>query len=151
METLKIKIPKGFEVDSFNKETGEIKFKETPKSVMERVKIIEDVLKENGLTLAEFKKSCEGLSEDEINYRLIKFISRALNEGWHPDWSNSDEYKYVPWFNMGSSASGFSYDDYDYWVTDSDAGSRLCFKSRELAEYAGKQFTDVYKKFMLIN
>lgn len=148
MESIKIKIPKGFEVENFNEKTGEIKFKESPKDVKSKIKTIEDVLEANGLTQKEFDKSCNGLEEDEAAYRLVKLIAKALNKGWEPDWDNSSQYKYFPWFYMGSSA--FRSCDYANWLSGSNVGSRLCFKSRELAEYAGKQFEDVYKQFMLI-
>ncbi|MCQ9638645.1 hypothetical protein MP478_04525 [Chryseobacterium sp. WG14] len=84
------------------------------------------------------------------HYKLI-IIAEALNEGWVPDWQNSNQTKYFPWFKMGSSSgSGFSFYGYDDWNSGSAVGSRLCFKSRELAEYAGKQFTEIYKKYMTI-
>lgn len=149
MKTVKIEIPKGFEVDKFDLKTGELSFKEKPKNVMDRIKTIEDVLKDNGMTQEEFDKSLYGLVEDEIAYRLAKLICKSLNEGWTPDWSNVNEFKYVPWFKMGGS-SGFRFNDFVRWTTRSDVGSRLCFKSRELAEYAGKQFTSVYQDFFII-
>lgn len=123
-----------------------------PKNVMERIKTIDNVLKENGISKKEFDKSCTGLSEDEINYRLLKLIAKALNEGWLPNWKDSDEYKYVPWFKMNdsSSASRFSYGGCDGWVTVTNVGSRLCYKSSELAKYAGTQFLEIYRKYMLI-
>jgi len=68
-----------------------------------------------------------------------------------PDWGNHDQWKYEPWFDMGgSSGSGFAYFAYDLWGTGSACGSRLCFKSRELAEYAGEQFRDLYKDYYLM-
>ncbi len=83
---------------------------------------------------------------------IVKAANKIENGGkqWKPNWKDANEYKYEIWFDMGSSASGFSYDVYDYWNADSIVGSRLCFKSRELAEYAGKQFVDVYRDFMII-
>jgi len=80
-------------------------------------------------------------------------INRVLNEGWQPDWNNWDETKYYPWFDMrdnAGSGSGFSYDDYDSDCTYSDVSARLVFKTRALAEFAGKTFTDVYRGFMVI-
>jgi len=148
MQTIKIEIPKGFVIDSFDKQLGEIKFKEAPKDVKERIKTVTDVLADNGLTPEQFDIQCEGLEPDEVGYRLAKLIAKSLNEGWTPDWNNSSEGKYVPWFYMGGS-SGFRYNGCDYWRSLSGVGSRLCFKTRELAEYAGNQFTEVYKQFML--
>lgn len=146
MKNLTIEIPKGFKVKSFDMETGEIKFEST-KKVTDRIKTIEDVLEANEITKKEFDKSCKGLEEDEINYRLVKLICKALNEEWTPDWDNSSEHKYQPWFNM--SSSGFRFDVYDSWYSGSRVGSRLCFRSVELAKYAGEQFTGVYEKFMI--
>lgn len=76
-------------------------------------------------------------------------ICKALNEGWVPDWNNSSEYKYYPWFKM-NTGSGLSYGDYAYDLSSSRVGSRLVFKSSELAKYAGEQFLDIYKEFMTI-
>lgn len=149
METLKIQIPKGYEVESFDKNSGEIKFKERPKSVLERIKSVDDLLAENGLTKAQFDKRCESLSDDEKAFRILKMLAVTLNEGWTPDWSDSNQYKYYPWFEMGGS-SGFRFDGSVRWVSGSDVGSRLCFKTRELAEHAGNNFTEVYKQFMVI-
>lgn len=43
------------------------------------------------------------------NYKLI-VIAEALNEGWKPNWQDSDEYKYYPWFDMSNPAGvGCSY------------------------------------------
>jgi hypothetical protein len=149
METLKIQIPKGYEVESFDKNSGEIKFKERPKSVLERIKSVDDLLAENGLTKAQFDKRCESLSDDEKAFRILKMLAVTLNEGWTPDWSDSNQYKYYPWFEMGGS-SGFRFNDCGGWGSHSPVGSRLCFKTRELAEHAGNNFTEVYKQFMVI-
>jgi hypothetical protein len=73
-------------------------------------------------------------------------ICRVLNEGWSPDWNNSSEYKYYPWFKM--SGLGLSYDGYGFTHSDTYVGSSPCFKSSELAEYAGKQFISIYKDFL---
>lgn len=86
-----------------------------------------------------------------IAHAKLIIIAEALNEGWKPDWSDWDQYKYYPWFDMEKSASGgFSCNIYDSRVTASLVGSRLCFKSPELAEYAGTQFLDLYKDYFVI-
>lgn len=149
MQTLKIEIPSGFEVASFDSKTGELKLKEKSKNVLERIKTVADLLADHGMTQNEFDDDCIGLEEDEIAYRILKMLAKSLNEGWTPDWSNDEEYKYVPWFETGGS-SGFRFYDFVVWSSRSVVGSRLCFKTRELAEHAGKHFTDVYKKFMTI-
>jgi len=123
--------------------------KEKPKDVNERIKTIADVLADNAFTQESFDQQFGGLEPDEQAYILLKMLVTSLNEGWKPNWNNDSEYKYFPWFYMGGS-SGFRFNDYAYWRSGSYVGSRLCFKSRELAEYAGKQFTEQYKQFMII-
>ena len=96
----------------------------------------------------EFDRLTAKLDSDEKAYKLLKLIAITLNEGWTPDWNNDNQYKYYPWFYMGGS-SGFRCSGCGDWRSGSDVGSRLCFKTRELAEYAANQFTETYKQFML--
>ena len=85
------------------------------------------------------------------NYQLM-VIAEALNEGWTPDWSNGEWDKWYPWFKMddSSSAGRFSFGASGYLSSTSDVGSRLCFKSKDLATYAGTQFLDIYKDFFTV-
>ncbi|MEZ7528619.1 MULTISPECIES: hypothetical protein [Cloacibacterium] len=85
------------------------------------------------------------------NYQLM-VIAEALNEGWTPDWSNGEWDKWYPWFNMdnSSSAGRFSFDGADSRNSYSCVGSRLCFKSEELADYAGTQFLELYRELFVI-
>ena len=83
------------------------------------------------------------------NYKLDK-INQALNEGWEPNWDNSSEWKYYPWFRMSSSGSGFSCGGYGCDDATSTVGSRRVYKSREIAIYAGQQFTDLYKSIFTL-
>ncbi len=88
------------------------------------------------------------------HYKLV-IIVEALNEGWQPDWSNTDEYKYELWPDIEKDESkpsgfGLSYDDCVRWITDTTVGSRLCFKSREVAKYAFEQFKELYEDYLLI-
>jgi len=151
METLKIKIPKGFEVESFDTATGELKFKEKSKDIRDQIKTFSDVLKHLDIDADDFEDRIEDMTDDEAAYVKVKLIVRVLNQGWTPDWSNTSEYKYYPWFDMGSpSGVGFSSDVVAYWITSSPCGSRLCFKSRELAVHAGKTFEEIYQEYFVM-
>jgi len=119
------------------------------KKVTDRIRTIDDVLEDNNITHKEIDKMFENAPGHLKHQYIAELLCKSLNEGWVPDWNNDNQYKYYPWFKMGSSA--FRCDGYDYWNSSSDVGSRLCFKSSELARFAGEQFTDLYKKFMLIN
>lgn len=115
----------------------------------------------------------DNLSKDVLAYLQLRIICAALNEGWEPTFAN-EEYRWYPWFvvytkeeldrmseekrrrvvgrsysNAYASgglvcagayhASSFSFSYY---------GSRLAFKSEELADYAGKQFIKIYADFV---
>ena len=122
------------------------------KDVKDRIKNFDDVLQECNISRESFETSCKGLEPDEIAYRMAKLVCIVFNEGWIPDWTNSSEYKYVPYFNMGSSSGvGFSSYGCDGWATGSIVGSRLCFKSADLAKHAGKLFEqEIYKPLFTI-
>jgi len=84
-----------------------------------------------------------------INAYKLMIIYKAINDGWVPDWNDSDQYKYYPYFRVLSSGFGFSYSGYFYTYATTIVGSRLCFESSEQAKYAGTQFTAEYKQFLL--
>jgi hypothetical protein len=93
------------------------------------------------------------------HYKLI-IIIQALNDGWTPNWSDSDEYKYYNYFWIKADKikadkkrpSGFDFSvTYYYCAYDcTDASSRLCFKTQELADYARKNFVGLYKDYLLL-
>ena len=49
-----------------------------------------------------------------------------------------------------SSGFGFSGSVYDYDFTGASVGSRLCFESKEKADYAANQFLKIYEDFLTI-
>lgn len=120
----------------------------TPKNIMDRVKTFEDACEIEGIDPESVIDINDSI--DEIAYKKLKIIIRALNQGFVFDWTDSNQYKYYPYFRANSSGFGFAYNDCDRWDTVTLVGSRLAFKSRELAEYAGKQFIDLYNDFMTI-
>src|SRR5690606_7953551 len=124
------------------------------KDVKARIKTPEDAIAELGESDPEVisLRTLEYAGiENHIYYnQLAVVIVKALNEGWVPNWNDSNEYKYFPWFflNDKNGSSGFRFDGNDLWPANSHVGSHLCLKSSELANYAGEQFTQVYEKFM---
>lgn len=82
---------------------------------------------------------------------IARAANKVANKGkeWNPDWNNYNQWKYYPWFEMGGS-SGFRFFGYAYWASHSYVGSRLCFISREVADYIGKQFTNMYKDYFTL-
>ena len=126
------------------------------KDITERVKSIEDAIRELGNNDVEViqlnRMKSIGLQNHIIGNQELIVIAKALNEGWQPDWQNDNEYKYFPWFDMdnSSSAGRFSFHGADVQLSHSYVGSRLCFKSEELADYAGTQFLELYRELFVI-
>ena len=82
-------------------------------------------------------------------------IAQAWNkeDGFVPDFSNRNQWKYFPWFTYNNDAAGFVFAAATGTATSADAsfGSRLCFKSESRAEQFGKQFAHLYNKVFLLN
>lgn len=125
--------------------------------ITDKIKSFEDACKHLGLNPNDLQV-VDMLPEKDrksiIAYYKLTIITRALNEGWEPDFSNWDEYKYYNWFyveeNKDQRSSGFRYGGTDYSDTYATIGSRLCFKNRELAKYATEQFKELYREYLLI-
>jgi len=116
----------------------------------EDIKTVEDACKQLGekdKDVIQLRKleAVDGLAEYILYNQIAVVITKALNDGWIGDWNNSNEYKYYPWFYLGDN---FHCHTYRSWDSYSDSSARLSLKSNELAIYVGKQFTEVYKKFM---
>jgi hypothetical protein len=115
----------------------------------------------------------EWMGKDVVAFLKLRIITEALNEGWHPKFTK-DEYRYYPWFYIYTKEE---YDNFSeekkrrcvgraYYnavangglvysdaggassCSSTDGGVRLAFSTRELAEYAGKQFIDIWADFV---
>jgi hypothetical protein len=114
--------------------------------ITDRIKTFEDACNELGIDPEHFVEIVGYMEpKDELAYRKLKVIVKALNEGWEPNWNDSSERKWRPWFYL--DAPGFRVDGSgcDSSASGSAGGSRLCFKSEELCNYAAQQFLDIYK------
>lgn len=113
-------------------------------SVTDRIKTFADALEGICYSENDFDEIFRFLTRDEIAYVKLKVITEALNEGWKPDW-DKEERKYYIWWDMGCSYSYFAPS-----VTSTNFGSRLCYRSRELAEYCAEQFKGLWEDYLLI-
>lgn len=111
-------------------------------SIMDRVKTYEDACRITG----DYPDLHQGLSRAEIAYRKLCVIIKALSEGWKPCFGDSNQYKYFPYFKLEDGCQVFRY--VDYWLTSTIVPAPSFFKSRELAEYAGTQFIDLYRDWL---
>ncbi len=72
-------------------------------------------------------------------------------DGFVPDFSNENQYKYFPWFEYNEDAAGFVCAHTHWMVTCTSVGSRLCFATRERAFDFGKKFESLYNDFLLLD
>lgn len=111
-----------------------------------------------------------------IAYLKLCIIAAALNEGWKPQFTK-DEQRWFPWFALWTEEElseksdewksdrhlistgdysgdwvGFAYAGsiYSPSCTDASFGYSLCFKSKDLATYCGKQFIKFWADFNMI-
>jgi hypothetical protein len=85
----------------------------------------------------------ESEESDEIAYKKLKVIVRALNEGWEANWDDGNQRKWYPWWYMNQP--GFRLDDVRCVGTRiRHVGSRLVFKTEELAKHAADYFSGLY-------
>lgn len=125
--------------------------------ITDRVKTYEDACKVLGVEpINEQNAKAQGFRSDEIARRKLETIAAALNEGWKPDWNNTDQYKYYPYFYIQENAKGkgsaglsFASTAGTASATYANVGSRLCFYASRLARYAGNQFTDLYEQILI--
>ena len=118
--------------------------------ITNRIKTFENACAELNINSSSVK--IVGLDDDTISslaYIKLVIIARALNEGWKPNWEDSNEKKWYPYFML---RGGFRFIDstYDCDHSNTDVGARLCFKTEALAIYAGRQFANEYREYMLI-
>lgn len=150
MKTIELQIPDGKRTEWIDGVLTLVDDK--PAYVMERVTTYEDACLELGIEpVDDDELSKLGFTKDEIAYRKLKTISKALNEGWEPDWKNSYKGKYFAWFCYDKILARFKQtDSCNVCYVGSEYGSHLCFKNSVLASYAAKQFEDLYNDFFTI-
>jgi len=136
-----------------------------------------EVLGNDHQAVVDYFALCDATaSKDIIAYAKLRIIAEALNEGWKPQFTE-DEYRYYPWYylyteeewaeldestkkygrvlgrssNHGNASGGLAYASAAYESSGSytSSGSRLAFKTYDLAEYCGKQFIDIWIDFLL--
>lgn len=146
--------------------------------VTERIKTFEDAcnaLGDEHPLVKEYLRVADGniILDDLYAYLKLRIIVAALNEGWEPKFEKG-EYRYFPWFYLYTKEQYDESDDEEKWlcvlrsgnyayssygfvycnafddasVSSAYVGSRLTFRSRELAAYAGRQFIEEWADFM---
>ena len=140
-----------------------------PKDIRERIKTFHDAYCELGnehpfvKSYEKYVNTASGEEVDIIAYLKLRIICAALNEGWNPQFTK-DEYRWYPWFELwtqeelkllgkisctNSGCNLSTVEISSVWTHSSlNYPARLSFKTRELAEYCGKQFIDIWVDYL---
>lgn len=120
-------------------------------NIIDRIKTFEDAYAEaDEATKKEFDVQIHPNLSDQIVARLkLILIASVLRGDWKPDFENRSQQKWYPWFEYSAgSGFGFSHSDCSYVGTDTTVGSRLCFPTKELSDYFGKQFIEIHREHL---
>lgn len=119
-------------------------------NITDRIKSFEDAMEETGRpNVPDFSCLPADMRKHFTALYKMEVITEALNEGWKPNWDNDDEYKHYPWFIMTPSSFAFGSSCFDYSVASAGCGSRLKFRTSELAKYAAEQFINIWKDIQI--
>jgi flagellar biosynthesis chaperone FliJ len=153
MKTLKIEIPKGYEIDQKKSTFEKIVFKEIkkelPKSWEELIRIegyyvntSSNVSNASGGAMEANKNVFATLEQAEAAIALAQLsqLRDAYRQGWKPDWQNAGTKKYVIFYEE-------SHFKIDYWYTRQYF---LSFESAAIAQEFLANFEDLIKKASLL-
>lgn len=110
-----------------------------------QIKTYEDALK----VLGKEDFNHENLYPREIARRKLEIIIEALNEGWKPDWKNYSQLKWYPYFHESSDSIKCTISINSPTNTTTYINTHLCCKDEKTADYAGRQFLDLYQEVFL--
>lgn len=82
-----------------------------------------------------------------LAYHKLTVITRALNNGWKPNWDDQNEWKYYPLFRYVNAGLSCAHTFITATATNAYIGSRLCFPTSALAKYAAEHFADLYRDY----
>jgi len=127
--------------------------KEFFETIQDRVKTYEDACFELGIDptkLPNFKEINDQVRVSVIAYYKLTIIARALNEGWNPDYKDFKQGWHIPVFHINDNKTGICFLNTNFISVIDVTTFHLCCKTKELAEYFGRQFIDIWTDYLLI-
>lgn len=116
--------------------------------IRERVQTFDDILRISGRKIEDIILFPEPKNKTQLSTNAgekIKLISEVYNEGFIFNWDDSNQYKYIPYFERKGSVWVFRY---SYWATDAYCGAGFWYASSDLAEDAGRKFIEIYREWL---
>lgn len=107
-------------------------------------------------SITTYKQVCKALNEEEVtscNFKgfsgnlikklvataRIEQLERLYNQNWTKDYSNSNQYKWKPYFKFGKGKWALYYSYFGSWPDFTVIG---VFKDEKTSNYIGKTFLD---------
>jgi len=87
-------------------------------------------------------------AKDTIAYEKLKVITKAINGTWQADWSNGNQRKWIVYTEYNSTKKRLVFNYVFFWYANAFVSSRLCFETKEGAEYAATTFEKLYHDFL---
>lgn len=120
-----------------------------PTNFIDEIKTYKDVCNELGeeeITKDDFSEDFdEETIEKLINFAKLKQIEKLFNQEWKPNWKDLNEYKYYPYYECKTGGLVFGR-SFGYFA--GACGDCAVFKTREISNYIGNTFIDIYKKLI---
>jgi len=120
--------------------------------ITDRVRTVQDAFRIENIDyegfMLNFAKA--GVRQNFISTAILEVIAKVLNEGWKPNWKDSNEGKFYPYFVYDKEVGGCVFSDahFDCANAITTLGSRLYFRTRKLAEHAGRTFIEEYNQML---
>lgn len=156
MEKVTLEIPEGKEAKWVNNVLTLVDKEVKYGDIRDQVKSWDDVISKlefcnkGNILKIDLKHAFDmGLDRDTMAYIKLKMIALVLNEGWTPSFDKNEK-RWFPYFQVsktGGISFVYAFSAASYALTH--YGSRLAFKSKELADYAGTQFIGIYKDYLM--
>ena len=149
MNKIEIEIPEGKKAEWVNSVLTLV-----DDDVKVRIKTFEDACNELGenhqyvRAYREWMRISYVECEDVTAYMKLRIITAALNEGWEPQFVKGELRWYV-WFSSKCGGRVFVHANGAGSNSYADHGVRLAFRTKELAEYCGKQFLYIWADYLL--
>jgi hypothetical protein len=102
------------------------------------------------LGIESFDKVCEQLGVKNGNqlssFEKLKLISKVANQGWYPNFNNTNERKHFPYFE--SIEGVFSFYGVHCYASTVTVPSALLYQNYDLAYFMGVYYFELYEDYL---
>jgi hypothetical protein len=110
-----------------------------------------DVLGLDALNLPNLSAISKRFKKSLLAYYKLMVIFEAINNGWIPDFSISNQKKIVPTFEIDPSGLAFSHLNLSAFVNNSKSSTLLCCGNPAKVKYITLKFEGLFQDYLLIS